>query len=344
MGSSSPEKLDENTIKAKISDGLSSAISGTIEERAEFYKKNPVPSLGDVDGLIQSCSNNNAMVSGAAGLIPGPLGMAAAIPEIILVSRNQINMIYDIGKAYEQNITSELLLAVLGSAMGGAATGLVTVQGGKIMARRAGARALQSVIRMLGGKITQQVAKSMAAKWIPLAGAVAMATWSRYSTKKIGEKAVEIFSKEIVYEEGELNDDNGSVDEITIIDDNTNNNRDDLQNIINKSKASMLINLMKIDGKVDDEEMKFIEGFIDKLDISSDDKMEIIGQVSNKDKTKVDLSVFKNDHEEALYLLIDLIALAKSDGEFHITEKMYIKEVAKVTGFSVDDMNELMAS
>ena len=63
------------------------------------------------------------------------------------------------------------------------------------MMKRVGQRAIQTIISILGGKITQQLAKSMAAKWIPVAGAVAMAAWSRYTTNKIGEKAIEIFFK-----------------------------------------------------------------------------------------------------------------------------------------------------
>ena len=38
--------------------------------------------------------------------------------------------------------------------------------------------------------------------------------------------------------------------------------------------------------------------------------------------------VSKNNNEEILYLLIDLVALAKIDNEFHITEKLFIKENA----------------
>jgi hypothetical protein len=39
-----------------------------------------------------------------------------------------------------------------------------------------------------------------------------------------------------------------------------------------------------------------------------------------------------------------LIALAKRDGDFHITEKMYIKQVGKLMEFSEGDVAELMLS
>ena len=41
-------------------------------------------------------------------------------------------------------------------------------------------------------------------------------------------------------------------------------------------------------------------------------------------------------------LLIYLIVLSKADEKFHITEKLFIKEVGKTLGFSESAMNELL--
>ena len=43
----------------------------------------------------------------------------------------------------------------------------------------------------------------------------------------------------------------------------------------------------------------------------------------------IDYSVLKENNEEVLYLLLDLISLVKIDGAFHIIEKLFIKEIAK---------------
>jgi len=42
--------------------------------------------------------------------------------------------------------------------------------------------------------------------------------------------------------------------------------------------------------------------------------------------------------------MLDLIALAKRDQEFHVTEKMYIKQIGKFLGYSDDDMMAMMES
>lgn len=324
-----------DSMSKKLSEGISDAVIKVAGNREEYYKNNPAPDISAVDIIIQSYSNKNAAISGGAGIIPGPLGMAAAVPEILLVTKNQIEMIYDVAKAHghsHEKISTELMLGVLFGAVGQGTTALFVIQGQKVMVRRVGAKALQNVIAMLGGKITQQTAKSMAAKWIPLAGAIAMAGWSKYSTNKIGEKAKEIFSKDIeiiVEAEG---------GEIAFVDIEIQEPKVSLE----KTKIEILINLMKIDGKIDEEEVKFIENFLEQTSLESEDKIELIGKLNDSSKIKIDYTPFKEDTEEALQLLIDLIALAKCDGHFHITEKMFIKEISKNLGFDEKDLMELM--
>ncbi len=117
----------------------------------------------------------------------------------------------------------------------------------------------------------------------------------------------------------------------------------DIQNI-NKTKIGIMINLMKIDNNIDANELKFIEDFMEKIDLSIDDKMKLIEELTTKNKISVDYSVLKDNSEEVLYLLLDLISLAKIDGEFHITEKLFIKEVAKTLNFNQDELVSLIES
>ena len=83
---------------------------------------------------------------------------------------------------------------------------------------------------------------------------------------------------------------------------------------------------------------------MEKVDLSIDDKMELIQELTTKNKISVNYSVLKDNSEEVLYLLLDLISLAKIDGEFHITEKLFIKEIAKVLNFNPDELNSLIES
>ncbi|WP_445778069.1 tellurite resistance TerB family protein [Shewanella sp.] len=177
----------------------------------------------------------------------------------------------------------------------------------------------------------------MAAKWLPVACAIAMATWSNYSTKKIGNAAVAVFSKHF-----EIVDEVCNVLDLSDITDIANVKNSDLA--IEELKISTFIDLMKIDGDVDDKEIDFIENFIDKSNLDSATKMGLISQIHSKEKIKVNFSTLNIDYEEKLYFFIDLISLAKADGKFDITEKMYIKEIGKQFDFDKNDIAELMLS
>jgi len=222
------------------------------------------------------------------------------------------------------------------SAMGNATGNLLIIQGQKIVVKRVGARAIQKVIIILGGKITQQTAKSMAAKWLPVAGAVAMAAWSKYSTNKLGTKSVEIFSKEIVMEDDEIKEIDLPFSAVV------ETNCDDFA--MEKLKIRIIINLIKIDGKIDDREIELLEELMDKFQLESNDKLELISEINSKNKISIDYNLLKGNSEEILYLLIDLVAIAKADGEIHITEKLFIKEVAKSLAFDQNDLNLLFES
>ena len=196
-----PPRPEESDDSGALHSALNSAFDYVIENRSDYYRRNPsnLPQLDSVSGLISSYTRNNAAISGGASLIPGPWGMAAVIPELTLVIRNQIQMVYDIGVANgkQAQLTKELLIGIFLTAMGSSAGSLLTIHGGKILVRRASLQVIQKIIAMLGGRVTQQVIKSTVSKWLPFVGAAAMATWTGYMTKNIGEKANELFKLEI---------------------------------------------------------------------------------------------------------------------------------------------------
>lgn len=323
-------------VSEKITNGIQEHIDNVVKDKREYYKNNPNAIPRIVDDVIAHYGNKNAIISGGASLIPGPLGMAAAVPEIILVVKNQIEMIYDIAIAYGKNeeISRELILGILLSASGQGATALFVVRGQKVLMKRAGLRVIQKIVKILGGEITQKALKSLAAKWVPVVGAVAMAAWVKYTTSKIGEQAKNILSKEIVVEQEELVE---IVDHEVFFGDGIQN-----RDLIDRMKICILINLMKIDGKIDDSEVKFIEECINKTELKSSEKIELISKIASNEKIEIDYAMFKKDKEEGLYLLIDLIALSMTDGQIHITEKMFIKEIGKMLDFSEEDVLELM--
>lgn len=327
-------------MQAEITEKLGDAFESVIKQKNEYYQNNPekIPESSQVDALIRSNALANAAISGGASLIPGPLGMLAIVPELVAVIRNQVALIYDIAAANGKKdvLTKELAASIFMYSLGTTAGGLLTVQGSRYLVRRASLQVFQKIVLFLGGKITQQALKSILSKWLPGIGAAAMAAWTNYSTRQIGKKAHEILSSDIVFDD--------KIEDIEIIEPlNENNNQSSThKKPIEFYKLVTLISLAKIDGHLDDKEAEFIGGLIEASEVESGLKIELIAMLA-KEKVSIEgLEIIKESPSDAIMLLSELTTLAKADNNFHITEKMFIKQIGKALGFSTSDIDDVM--
>lgn len=334
-------------LQSKLAENMMGVFELVVSDRSNHYAKHPdkIPDIKSVPSKINSYSVTNAAISGGASLVPGPWGMVAVIPEIAAVIRNQLAMIYDIGMAYGKSkvLNKELLAGVLLTAMGSSAGSLLVMQGSKVLVKRVSLRVFQRIIVMLAGRITQQALKSAISKWLPVVGAAAMAAWSNYLTRQVGKKAIEIFEKEIVLseeviEEMPLETETEAVPTATIIHESTPGISSDLP------KVQTLVNLMKVDGTIKAEEREYAQTIIGNSDLMESEKADLIQAMDRNGKIVVDYSAFANSPDDAIGLLVDMVTLAKRDGTFHITEKMFVKQVGKLLGFSENDIDETMAA
>jgi len=315
----------QEQLSGKLTDALMGAFDSVIQERKEHFLNNTKPTKEEIEDLISSRSKKNATISGLAGLVPGPLGMLSAVPEIVAVMKNQIIMVYDIGVALEKEdqLNKELIVSVILSSMGNSGIGLVTVHASRLVVKRASLRLFQAIVTVLGGKVTQQLLKSMFAKWIPIVGAGAMAAWSKYSTTQLGLKAKDLLSHDIEIEEAECDD---SMLDSTLEPIN--------EALFVENKLMILIGLLKADEKIHELEKEYLLELIDTSDLSGDKKYQFIKSLDNDTHFESDYKIFANNPDESTALLSDMIAFAKRDGDFHKAEKAFIKKVAKEMGVS----------
>jgi len=334
-----------NTLQSKLAESMMGVFELVVSDRSDHFAKHPdeIPDKKSVSSIIDSYSRTNAAISGGAGLVPGPWGMVAVIPEIAAVIRNQLAMIYDVGMAYGKSkvLTKELLAGVLITALGASAGSLLIMQGSKVLVKRVALRAFQKIIALLAGKVLQQALKSAIGKWLPVVGAVALACWSNYLTRQVGKKAIEIFEKEIVLseeviEEMPLETESISVRTAAISRASTPNISPDMP------KVQTLINLLKVDGTIKAEEREYVQTIIGNADLTESERADLTQAVDKSGKFIVDYSAFASSPDDAIGLLVDMVTLAKRDGTFHIAEKMFIKQVGKLLGFSDDDIDETM--
>lgn len=171
-----------------------------FEKRRQQYAKGEVHSPTDARQVIERCARNNALITGALNLIPGPWGLASMVPELLAVFRNQIDMVYDLAVVHgkEAKVNNELLLYIFLSSIGTVGVGVVTVKGGELLVRKATQRLFRQMVEGLGTHIGKRLAKGALGKFVPLAGAAAMAWWTQYSTRQVGERADELFARNII--------------------------------------------------------------------------------------------------------------------------------------------------
>jgi len=335
-----------NTLQNKLEEKLMGVFELVISDRSGHFAKHPdeIPDKKSIQPIINAYSKNNAAISLGASLVPGPWGMVAVIPEIASVLRNQLAMIYDIGMAYGKSkvLNKELLAGVLLTAMGSGAGSLLVMHGSKVLVKRVALGVFQKVIRILGGNALQQALKSTISKWLPGVGAAAIAVWSHYSTRQVGKKAIEIFEKDIeiseeVIEEMAFETESVADTTATISCEFTPSISSDMP------KVQVLINLIKVDGIISAEEREYVKTIIDNADLTDSEKVDLTQTIDKSEKFVVDYSAFANSPDNAIGLLVDMVTLAKRDGTFHITEKIFIKQIGKLLGFSDNDIDESMA-
>lgn len=339
------EKSLVDTMQEKLSEGLENAFEYVHESKHEHYLKNPqdIPTVREIDSLIRSAATKNAAISGGSSLIPGPWGMVAVVPELIAVMRFQIGLIYDIGAAYGKKdaMTKELALGIFVSALGSSAGSVLVIKGGTVLVKRASLRVMQSMITMLGGKIAQSAIKSAVAKWLPGVGAAAMAAWSAYMTKQIGEKAKEIMQHQIE-QDGSAALDVELINPIEVAD--ADEPAIDSVYPLAYGKAQALIDLAKVDGALSEEERSALTTYISDAGFSPAHCAELMSFLDGPSQPIRGVDQIAANPEAAIGLLSAMVDFAKKDGVVHITEKLYIKRVAGLLGFTASEVDDFLAA
>ncbi len=250
-------------------------------------------------------------------------------------------MIYDIAQANgkEKLMNKELMLGIFLASLGTKGIGVLTMHGSKILVKRTSLRVFQKIVQILGGKILQRAAKAMITKWLPVVGAAAMAVWSRYTTKELGNYAVKILKRDIVQEKDELNDFIDTDQDYKLVSSETK-----LEVNLDELKVMSLVNLMKIDGEIHTQEIEFIEKIIENIEISETELQKIRANFKTKHIYDIDYLEFKQSPDLSIGLISDLIGLSKRDGKMHLNEKIFIKKVALQLDFSEQDIEEMINS
>jgi hypothetical protein len=183
-------------ITDRVEDAILSLISA-VPSSSEKVSGNPD---AHAKSLTRTAARTSASISGGAALAPGPLGMLTVLPEILGVWKIQAQMVSDIAGAYGKTgtLTKEhMLFCLFKHSAAQLLRDVIVREGERYLVRPIGLRMLKVLVGKIGIKFGQRSIGKVIARFAPVVGALGVGAYAYYDTQKVGETAIELFSREI---------------------------------------------------------------------------------------------------------------------------------------------------
>jgi hypothetical protein len=192
---STPEPEANEGLK-KSTEALAKAILDVVTAVPKTDERRGASPRERARAIQTTASLKAAAVSGTLALPTGPLSFAVIVPDLISVWRIQAKMVADIAGAYGQSAhlsQEHMIYCLFRHAAAQIVRDLAARVGERIVIRRATVKALQSLAKQLGIKVSKQVIAKSAARWLPVVGSIGVASYAYYDTAQVAATATELF-------------------------------------------------------------------------------------------------------------------------------------------------------
>jgi hypothetical protein len=320
-----PVLPDLTKIQGELGNKFFGILNNTFDDRLKNVT-NSALSQTDVDELIKSYSQKNMLIAAASSIVPGPLGVFSAIPELVLTLGNQMAMIYDTGCAFDkENFLNKDVLVDIPIAAFGGDTDLAALQSSAVDLMDSPVEVLTDKAFALGESMLERTLKKSVIKFVPVGGSMIMALFAQRSTKKIAKTSKSFFDNAKVLVSKDL----------TI--------SKETANLLELEKIKACIDLIDSDNDIDDGEIQFIQPMIEGSDLPVDKKKQLLKEAQSLDSQLIiNYNVFRAHPEETDDFVADLIILGNRDGAMKEAEKNYILEFCEKADFEKEEALEMM--
>ena len=171
-------------------------VTGLIER---VIAEVPPPRSGAVEhpdraaaAVARTAAQKAAVVSGSLALPPGPLGMLTVLPDIYAIWHLQRQMVADIFGLYGRSaeLTKRHMLYCLFRHAASQVLRDVAVRAGqRVVIEQLSGGALRHVLQGIGVAVSKRLAGTAATRWVPLAGAAAVASYAYWDTLQVAKTA-----------------------------------------------------------------------------------------------------------------------------------------------------------
>jgi EcsC family protein len=150
--------------------------------------------------LVAETALKAAAISGALALPSGPLGWLTILPDLAAIWQLQAQLVADIGAVFGKRgklTEASIIYCLFRHAAAQAVRDLVTRMGERVVVQRISIRATETVLQTIGVRLVYRIARRGLWRWVPAIGALAVAGYAYYDTERVGQTAIEFFSKDI---------------------------------------------------------------------------------------------------------------------------------------------------
>jgi hypothetical protein len=180
---------------------LEKAIMGVLSQIPDTAEPHGAHPGTRARAIANAAALKAATVSGSLSLPPGPVGWLTIVPDLTMVWKIQSQMVADIAGAFGQQsrlAPEQMLYCLFRHAAAQAVRDLAVRAGERILIKRAPFRALQTAVRKIGVPVARRVAGRGISRWLPVVGAVGVAGYAYYDTRRVARTAIELFGGEVI--------------------------------------------------------------------------------------------------------------------------------------------------
>ena len=179
-----------------MTDPAAREVTGAIERviaDVPAPRSHPVARPDDeASALARKAAQRAAMVSGSLALPPGPLGMLTVLPDIYVIWRIQRQMVADIFGLYGRTAEltrTHMLYCLFRHAASQVLRDVAVRAGQRVVIQQLSSGAIKGALAHVGATVTQRLAGAAAARWVPIAGAAAVASYAYWDTLQVAKTA-----------------------------------------------------------------------------------------------------------------------------------------------------------
>lgn len=197
----------QSAIRDKIADAIFELVLSVPASHERPLEGQPSHARARAMAIARVASRQASLVASSMALPPGILGWLTVVPELVAVWKLQTQMVADIAAVYGKTATmgrEQMVYCLFKHVSAQLSRDVVMRVGERFLIQRTSTAFLQSLVKKLGVKVSQNLIGKSLSRFLPLVGAVGVGAYAYFDTTQVAKNAIELFSRDNMVEGGEI--------------------------------------------------------------------------------------------------------------------------------------------